>query len=190
MGLIIGLTGTIGSGKGTFAKFVSQGGTLLSTGDLVRAFINENLDFRGPNTRERQQYWGNAAREVYGIGVWTKRMIPQIGADGIYAIDCCRYPDQVEDFQAEFGGRFHLIGVDAEPWRRFGFLKARGREGDPKTWKEFCEANRRDKRGYIYGEGQNTEACLRMAEMTVYNNGTLDDLKMEAARVLRELEHS
>ena len=75
MSLIIGITGSLVSGKGALAKLiVAQKFKLLSFGEEVRDFIDENLEERGPNNRERQQFWGNEARIIYRINFWTDRL--------------------------------------------------------------------------------------------------------------------
>ena len=66
-------------------------------------------------------------------------------------------------------------------------MKNRGRDGDPKTWKEFREQDRRDLRGHLDGTGQDTENCMEMAKWTINNNFTLGSLRKKADRVYDDL---
>lgn len=187
MGSIIGVVGTLVSGKGTFSKFIAaEGYRLLSFGDEVRTFIDENLEERGPNDRRQQQIWGNKARQLYGPNIWTGRLINRIGS-GDYVVDGFRYPDQIEHFDLVYGDKVRWVGVDARPWKRYQHCLARDREGDPKTWEEFLEADGRDKAGYLDGVGQNVNGCMRLVRtkgIVIQNDGTLEDLKTAAANFL------
>ncbi len=189
--LILGVTGSIVSGKGIFSKSVaSQGFELFSFGEEVRNFIEEDLNSKGPNEREKQQYWGNQARLDFGVNFWTSRIIAKISDEGNYVIDGFRYPDQIQHFQETFGERFKLVGVDAFIWTRWRYCQARNREGDPKTFREFEEADRKDKFGYLDGTGQNTEDCLKIARNNArlfYNHQSKENLMREAIKFVHDL---
>lgn len=186
--MIIVIVGTIGSGKGTFCKYLAeQGFRNYGVGKEVENFILEDLDLRGLVCREKLQYWGDEARRKFKIDFWDGRIIQRIVKDN--SIDCsydsAKYPDEIErivEFAKGFGdGMSCVVGINAFPWIRFKRLKERGREGDPQTQEEFDVANNRDLYGYRNGNGQNTAACLKMANKKIFNHGFLDDLRKETA---------
>jgi dephospho-CoA kinase len=81
--MIIGVTGTISSGKGTFCKYVGgRGYKIYGFGGEVSDFIKEDLDSRGPLSREMMQFWGARARIIYGSDVWDSRIIKKIENSG------------------------------------------------------------------------------------------------------------
>ena len=185
---IIGITGTLVSGKGTLAKyFTGKGFELFSFGNEVRKYIEEDLPTRGPNNREMQQKWGNAARNLNKISFWEDRLIPQIKDGKNYVVDGFRYPDQIDTFRRVFDGNFRLVAVDAPVEKRFSYCLKRNREGDPTTWEEFLEVEQRDQRGYLQRNGQNTARCLTMADAKIFNFGTLEELEESGEKFLNEI---
>ena len=192
--MIIGVTGTVGSGKGTFCEHIeSKECRLYGFGVEVSGFIKEDLLARGPLNREMMQFWGEQARRIYSAGFWDLRIINKIKNSGFYnnVIDGFRYPDQIErvmKFARGFGDeRFYLVGVDSEQKIRFRRLNKRGREGDPETWKDFLEMDKRDMGGYNNGLGQDTEGSMKMADKIILNNGTLEDLRREGENFMASL---
>lgn len=187
---IIGITGTLVSGKGILAKFLSDRGfELLSFGNEVRKYIEEDFQTRGPNNREMQQKWGNAARNLNKISFWEDRLIPQIKDGKNYVVDGFRYPDQIDSFRRVFNGGFYLAAVDAPIEKRFSYCLKRNREGDPTTWEGFLDADKKDKNGYLQKAGQNTEGCLKLAEKVIFNDGDLIELESKCEEILRAIEH-
>lgn len=186
---IIGVTGTIVSGKGIFAKAIeSHGYTPLSFGNEVREFIEEDLTTRGPNKRKQQQYLGNQARIDFGIPFWAKRLQEKINPGTKYVVDGFRYPDQIEYFMHAFQNRFVLAGVDAFPWKRWKYCQLRNRTGDPQTYEAFLHADRTDQEGYKNGTGQHTSECINIAKRlnTIhYNHGTKEELEQQAHDFLK-----
>ena len=192
--MLIIMVGTIGSGKGTFCRHLAEYGfRSYGVGKEVEEFIKEDLEKRGPVCRDRQQYWGDEARKVFAGDFWDGRIIQKVVRND--SIHCCydsaKYTDEIErlvEFAKGFGDRkSYVLAINAFPWLRFKRLKERGREGDPQTQGEFDIANNRDLRGYKNGTGQNTSACLDMAQKIIFNHGTPEDLKTEAERFFREL---
>lgn len=181
--MIIGVTGTIGSGKGVFSKMLAEEGFVrLAFGDVVR----EEAERRGLGIgRDTLQNLGYSLREEIGVGVWAKRLIEKIENGRDYVIDGFRYPDQVEEF-LKLGG-FALVAVDALERNRYERLKARGREGYPQTIEEFTDMDERDLVGYRNGNGQDTRGCFEMAGYYVHNNGTLDSLRVESQSMLERM---
>ncbi len=181
--MIIGLTGRIGSGKGELSKYlVEENFCKLAFGEEVR---KEALLQEIPETRGNLQMLGYRLREGKKECPWTIRLADQIKTTDNYIIEGFRYPDQIELFFKKFPNSFYLIAVDALEEIRFGRLKKRGREDDPKTWEEFFIQDGRDWIGYLSNSGQNTRGCFYIAEKKIENNETLEKFR-EKINILLE----
>ena len=56
-------------------------------------------------------------------------------------------------------------------------MQKRGKDYDPKTCEEFSKAEERDRGVGQALFGQQVEACLRLADVILDNNGTLQDFQ-------------
>ncbi len=186
--MLVGVTGTIGSGKGEFCKIlVSEGFTKLAFGDVVR---KEAVRRGIVESRENLQLLGFRLRQEDGVDVWSKRVAERIEQGKNYVVDGFRYPDQVNYFRERFGfdvGEFQLVAIESLDDNRFDRLRKRGREGDPRTWEEFWIQDRRDWVGYLEGTGQDVRGCFGVADYKVFNNGTLDNFAIDAKGFLMPL---
>lgn len=185
--MIVGVVGTIGSGKGIFSRFLGDKSfRMFAFGDEVRSFVDEESG-RGDKGRKNLQFWGNEARVKFGEGFWAKRLVSKIDEKVDCVIDGFRYPDQIEVFRKTYGDNFCLVGVDAPEDLRFKWLKARGREGFPKTLEEFNVMNGRDLNGFRSGSGQHTGACVALADKDVFNDGSLEDFELKVVKIIGDI---
>lgn len=185
---MIGLTGTIASGKEAAASLlVAAGFTYFSLSDRVR----EEASRRGvvAASREELQRIGNELRASVGPSIWAARTFERIVAAGVTeaVVDGFRNPQEVTYFRERVG--FYLVAVDAPTDLRFRRLRERQRQGDPETRAEFLRLDARD---HGVGEtegGQQVGACLKLAQFTLWNDGSLEDLQRELSAVLAEVRH-
>lgn len=170
---IIGVVGPMASGKGEVVRLLSSVGyeAYSLSGILRKACDSLQLN----PTRKALQDIGDLLRTHEGPGALAQRVIRQIGEKSgrRIVIDSIRNPGEIAVLRSAYG--IMLIGVDATEEKRFELMQIRGREGDPTTWEEFIELNRRD-RGVGQGEtGQQVDACLALADTTIQNNETLEE---------------
>src|SRR4029453_1899749 len=180
--MIIGLTGKNAAGKGEVAAFLKEGGfEYFSLSDVLR----EELQTRKlPITRENLIQIGNELIKTHGAAVLASRILAKLEADKNYAGDSFRNPREVEMFRTR--NNFHLLHVTALPEVRFDRIKARKRESDPTTLKEFerleaAEAMSADE------NAQQLDATGALRDVEVENNGTLEDLRERVREVIRRL---
>jgi dCMP deaminase len=83
-------------------------------------------------------------------------------------------------------GSFTLLRLEASPELRFERLKARNRENDPKTWKEFQKLDAREA-GSAKAGAQQIDAVAALADHALTNEGTLDDFQASAASLVSRL---
>jgi dCMP deaminase len=184
--MIIGLTGSISSGKGAVAEFLkSKDMIYLSLSDEVREEAkNRKIEI----TRENLQNLGNAMREKEGNGVLAKRVIKKIKSQKYsnVIIDGIRNPDEITELKKL--SKFFLVAVDAPQEIRFKRLVSRNRESDPKTWQDFIKIDNRDLGINEKSSGQQVGKCIQMADVKIINNKTVEDLNNDVAMLLKELQ--
>lgn len=188
--MIIGLTGTLASGKGEIAEFLKPlGHEYLSLSQEVRAEARE----RGiEETREELQNLGNKMRAERGPGYWAYRTAARImemqneGKEK-FVIDGLRNPAEILALQKKLPS-FYLLAVDAPPRLRFERIMSRGRESDLKNYRTYEEFLVYDLRDQGWGEpedGQQVRKCISMAEHVLWNDGTLSEFQEKIKSVLK-----
>jgi dephospho-CoA kinase len=183
--IVIGLVSPIGAGKGTVIAFLQKRGFFcLSLSDRIR----EEITARGQEiTRERLLAVADQIRQDYGSEVlaWRTWQIAQKQKNPKIAIDSIRGLAEVNFFKNQPG--FYLIGLRAPQKQRFLWARKRAREGEPLTWEEFVQI---DKRDFFSGDGQvgrNIPACLEKADFLIDNNGTIKQLENKVVMILEEI---
>ncbi|MBI4395347.1 MAG: AAA family ATPase [Candidatus Omnitrophica bacterium] len=177
--MIIGLTGKNGSGKGEVARFLKERGfEYLSLSDVVREEVKKH---KKPLTRDNLVLQGNELRKKFGADVLAKRILDRIEIDRNYVIDSIRHPSEVKALKSRNG--FVLLNVTAPSRVRFGRLKKRKRESDPKTFQEFLKLERWEGKSGV-GSDQQLNQAIKLADYTVNNDGTLEEFRDEVTRVV------
>ena len=180
--MIIGLTGKNGSGKGEVARFLKERGfEYFSLSDVIREELRKR---RKAVTRENLIREGNELRKKFGAGVLAKRIIERIEMDRNYVIDSIRHPAEAKALKAQNG--FVLLNITASPKVRFGRLKKRSRENDPKTFEEFKKLERVEGKSAV-GSDQQLNETIELADRAVQNPGTLKQLEAEVTRIVMEI---
>jgi dephospho-CoA kinase len=179
---VIGLVGPIASGKGVVADLLRERGFFyLSLSDRVR----EEAKRRGvPEERETLQNIGNELRLREGNDVLARRTADIIGtvSSSNVVIDGIRNPAEIEYLRERFEAR--IIGVIASADVRFQLMQRRKRPSDPETREVFDRLEQRDRGVGEEDHGQQVEACLNLADVTVENpglgEGGLENLRKNA----------
>lgn len=165
---LIGLTGTNGAGKGEVAAYLKKKGyAYVSLSDIIR----DELKRRGLEpSRDNLIACGNELREKYGPDVLARRAAEKI--TGPTVIDSIRNSKEVEYLRSL--GNFILIAVDAPVEIRFERAKKRGRNESASTLEEFKQKEELEKSNQE--NGQQLDACMKLADITIINDGTLEEL--------------
>lgn len=167
--IILGLTGKIGSGKDTVAKYLVEkyGGIILS----FSSFLNEVLDIYDlPITRENQQKLSTILRQNFTEDILANAIEKRIknSSDNLIAIPNVRRGADIEDIKKLSG--FNLIFVDADPKTRYDRNVKRNQTiGDnTMTYKEFLKKDNAEAEEQI-------EGLKETANFVITNNGTLKE---------------
>lgn len=164
----IGLTGTNGAGKGEVAAFFQKKGyDYVSLSDAIR----EELRARGLEaSRDNLISCGNELREKFGPDILARRAVEKIKGPSV--IDSIRNSREVEYLRSL--GDFILIAVDAPVEIRFERARKRGRNESAVSLEEFRKKEELEKT--TAENSQQLEACLKLADLTITNDGSLEEL--------------
>ena len=140
--IVIGFLGTIGSGKGTAAKFLKKkyGFKITGMGNLIRALARK---LRIPINRKNLQDLQGVYRKRYGTDYFINIAWQKINSSRHrrWIIDGIRH-DADASVTKKNGGM--LIFIDADPQIRFERMRKRRRKGFSKTLEEFKKEEQRE----------------------------------------------
>jgi dCMP deaminase len=180
--MIIGLTGKNASGKGEVAEFLKHRSFYYhSLSDVIRDELNRK---KTPVTRDTLIAAGNELREKFGPDILAKRILEKIDPNQNYVVDSIRNPSEIQALrQTE---RFSLLNIDAPEQVRFERIKARGRENDPHTLDEFRKKEEAERKN-LSKTKQSIEDCQALADFTILNDGSLQELHSKVTEVVTRL---
>lgn len=171
---VVGLVGSLASGKGTVAEFFASKGYLVFpvSGPIKQEVIRRDLEI----TRKNMQDVGNEMRQKYGLDYWARELVKEIetGKMDKIVIDGLRSPGEVEFFKDFYHA--YILGIDAPTEKRLTLVLSRKKEGDPKTRDEFEKWEQRDRGIGEESFGQQVDKCLALADSVIENTGTLEEL--------------
>ena len=177
--MIIGITGTIASGKGIASKYIHDKGFVhhsLST--EIRAIAKER---KIPVSRlTLSKLGGDLKKELPGGSILANKITEKIEHElkekQDFVIDGIRDVEEITELRSFCNKKripFILIGIDADQKVRFERLKKRRRHGDPETFSEFKDIDDKEK---ATGGGQEVGPCLERADFLLDNSGPVDEL--------------
>ncbi|MAH06871.1 dCTP deaminase [Candidatus Pacearchaeota archaeon] len=172
---IIGLTGSLGSGKSIVANFLKENGfAKLTLSNILRNELTRN---NLPESRKNLQDVGNKLRSEHGNHILAETAYNKIITEKINkaVIDGIRNPGEIEFLKKQ--PNFHLIAVDAPEEKRFEMLKERKRQGDILTWEEFQRLDARDKGIGEEEPGKAVAKCINLADHTLINDENQEIIK-------------
>ncbi len=177
--MIIGLTGTNGSGKTVTADHLKAKGFLFhSLSDEIRL----ELERQGlAKNRENLIETGNRLRAEYGSSILAERVKAKLRSDQNYVVDSIRNPAEVEALRAN--GNFHLLHLDAPAEVRYERVVERGGERKPGSREEFVEQEKRELESDDPAR-QQLRACYKLADETVVNDTTIAALKARVDKIV------
>ena len=168
--MIIGLTGTNGSGKTVASQHLCRKGfAFYSLSDVIR----EELQARDlPPNRENLIAEGNRLRKEFGPGVLAQRVGRKLRLDQNFVIDSIRTPQEVAALRE--WGSFRLLHLDAPVELRYQRVRDRGGNRVPASFEQFVQQERREL-GSSDSSRQQLRATWALADETICNDGTRDE---------------
>lgn len=170
--MILGIAGTLGSGKGTVVKYLKEKGFVhySVSGRLAEMVKEDGL----PAVREHLSAQADKLAASYEGGI-LEVMHLQAKADGVsdYILESIHRESEAAYIRS-IGGT--ILTVDADPKVRYERTHRRQEsEKDNVTYEQFLEAIDREEKGE--GNGlPNINAVIRGSEHTIMNDGTVEEL--------------
>lgn len=186
--IIIGLSGTNGSGKDTVGHlFAEAHGFLFADATQM---LGDELTQRGlSHERENKAALSAEWRRQYGMAAIVDKAVESF-KKGNYKgliVGSLRHPGEADRVH-EFGGT--VIWVDADPEVRYARItkNSRGRVEDQKTFEEFLAEQEREMHPTGDAATLNIAAVKERADIFLDNNGNdIEAFKLQAIKQLQNL---
>ena len=181
----IGITGTLGAGKGTIVDYLTQHHGFKHFS--VRGYLTKLIVAKGgevnrdtlvatANELRAQNTPSFIAEELY-------REAAESGQDCI--IESIRTVGEINALHAK--GNFTLFAVDADQKVRYGRIVERASETDKVTFEVFAGNEAREMNSDDPNK-QNLAACMRMADYRFTNDGSFDGLYRQVDEALANIK--
>ena len=183
--IIIGITGTLGAGKGTVVDYLvnKQGFTHYS----VRDFLRTKLEMRGmPVTRDTLTAIANELRARFGAAYAIESLLKQALENTSNAvIESIRTTGEIQTLRKQPG--FFLLAIDADPRLRYRRIKLRNSETDQVSFNTFIMNEEREMHTQDPGK-QNLAACIGLADYRILNNHDRSALNRQVKDIIQRIQ--
>jgi dephospho-CoA kinase len=182
--MIIGITGTIGAGKGTVVEYLQHQKGFAHYS--VRDFLLEEIARRGmPPSRDSMREVGNEIRATHEPSYIVGQLYDRASqSDGPSLIESVRALGEAT-FLKEKG--VFLLAVDADRRIRFDRVRLRGSSTDDIDFDTFV-AHEEKELASTDVAGQNLIGVMQMADYRIENDGTLKELHAQVDAMLATFE--
>lgn len=187
--IVIGVTGTLGAGKGTVVEYL-QGRYNIESFSMRAMIAKCAYDHYGVMIKNRDDLRvnGNRLRKEFGPDILVRTAADC--AEGkkdcpIVTIESIRCVGEAAHLVERFGNLFLFLAVDAEQKERFKRITSRGDATDKVTFEEFCRQESAELVGASSWE-QNLMECAARANHVIHNNGSEKDLYTAVDKFLDE----
>jgi len=178
---VVSIVGMTGAGKSEVSKVFEENGFVrIRFGDVT----DEEIKKKGLElNEENERYIRELLRKEHGMEAYAKLNLPRIDLavkhsdviiDGLYSWE------EYTFLKAHYGENFYVVAVWAPPGARYARLTSR-----PNRRLTLEEAANRD-RAEI--ENINKGGPIAMADVTIINESSLENLRKEAIRIISKLK--
>ncbi len=179
--ITIGITGSIGAGKGTIVDYLQTKG-FKHFG--ARSVLVDELNRRNlPTVRENMHAIANEFRKKSPSYIMEVLLAERNKTKENAVIEAQRSLGEIEYLRKNIK-KFYLFAVDANETLRYERIVARKSSTDNITFEKFLEDNKR--------EDNNTEiwstsptACIQVADFIFKNDGVVEELYAQIEEVLK-----
>ncbi|MDB5244332.1 MAG: hypothetical protein JWN18_202 [Parcubacteria group bacterium] len=178
--MIIGIVGTIGSGKGAVVQYLKQKAFTHYSGS---GLLREILSARGEDVnRDAYSRIAQELREKDPLELCKLLYARVLSDQPDHAVLEALHTMEEVEFVRGIGGK--IIGIDADIALRYERITKRGSEKDLITYEKFTEQSKREDEGSFDPSTHNIRAALGIADVVLTNNGPLQDLYTQIDKAL------
>lgn len=180
--MIIGITGTLGAGKGTVVEYLKEKGFKHFS---ARSFFVEEINKRGLSVnRDTMVEVANDLRAKFGPGYFTQEALKRAGQEGgDVVIESIRSIGEAEYLKSQGAT---LWAVDADIHKRYERIAKRQSETDKITFEKFVEDENKEMENPDPTK-QNIAAVMHMADAVIMNDGSQEELFAQVEEALKKL---
>lgn len=180
--MLIGVTGTNGSGKGTVVEYLvmKKGFSHYS----ARMFLVEEITRRGlKQNRSSMRDVANSLRQEHEPHYLMERLYEMAKDEPKAVLESVRTIGEAEFLKSKGA---YLFAVDADRKLRYERITARGSETDHIDFDTFCEQEDREMASPDPWD-MNVFGVMQMSDARIENNGTLEELHHQIDQALATL---
>ncbi|MFW5793345.1 MAG: AAA family ATPase [Bacteroidota bacterium] len=182
--IVIGITGTLGAGKGTVVNYLvnEKGFTHYS----VRGLLTEKLHEAGKTVnRDSLTNLANKLRAGNSPAYLIELLYEKAVENGKNCIiESIRTPGEIELLRKK--PNFFLLAVDADPKIRYQRIVLRNSETDNISYETFLANEKREMQSNDPNK-QNLSACIKQADFVIINNGNIEELNKKTEYFYQQL---
>lgn len=170
---IIGITGTLGAGKGTIVDYLEKEKGFLHFS--VRQYLIGQIEQRGLKVnRDSMALVANDLRAKNSPSFIIEELYHEASKAGKNSvIESIRTPGEIDFLKSQ--GNFILLAIDADAKKRFERIKLRASETDRINFETFI-ANEGREMTSTDPNKQNLARCIELADVVLNNNGSISQL--------------
>jgi dephospho-CoA kinase len=183
--MIIGITGTLGAGKGTVVDYLvkKKGFIHLS----VRAYLIKQLEKEGREiNRDAMVELANRLRAKNGPSFLAEELLKEAKKTAKNCvIESLRTEGEINALRKT--GGFFLLAVDADPETRYKRIVLRASKTDHVSFPKFLNDEKREMASDDPNR-QNLNRCIELADYTIMNDSTIKFLNERTEEIINEIE--
>ena len=181
---IIGITGTLGAGKGTIVDYLIKKHSFQHFS--VRGYLSQLVKAKGQEVnRDTLVATANELRALHSPSFIAEELYREAKASNKDCIiESIRTVGEVTALKAK--GNFYLLAIDADQKLRYERIVERASETDKVSFETFV-ANENREMSSTDANKQNISACVKLADFKFINNGSFEELYEKIDEVLKKI---